>query len=75
MIAQEQFWMVWNPMGWPPKFRHESEDSALREAKRLARNNPGQQFYVLEAVSGVEKNDVTVNTYRANRPDDWDIPF
>jgi hypothetical protein len=45
------FWLVWNESGYPPRYRHDTEDGAVREAERLARTNPGQSFYVLEAVA------------------------
>ena len=44
------FWFVWNPDGRSPSFRHRSEDSAVAEAERLARINPGETFVVLESV-------------------------
>ena len=74
MMEQDQFWMVWNPLGYQPRMKHWNEDAAVREAKRLARENPGQQFYVLEAIAGVEKIDVAVHTYRAS-DSEWEIPF
>lgn len=46
-----QFWMVWNPAARPPVVRHPSEQAATQEAERLARLNPGEQFFVLEAIS------------------------
>jgi len=45
------FWLVWNPVGTNPKFRHASEIQATTEAKRLAKDCPGQNFYVLEGKS------------------------
>ena len=44
-----KFWIVWNPAGKNPKFRHTSEDSAKAEAARLATENPGVKFIVLES--------------------------
>lgn len=52
------FWMVWSPQGRPPTHRHESHGSAVTEAERLARTNPGQQFFVLEATDMRELNDM-----------------
>lgn len=46
---EEAFWMVWCPTGRPPMVRHMSESSAVIEAERLARMNPGSEFYVLQA--------------------------
>lgn len=45
-----QFWLVWNVGGGAPTHKHDTEQSAIYEAERLARANPGQQFAVLEAI-------------------------
>ena len=44
-----KFWLVWNPARSAPLMKHPSQESARVEAERLARINPGQQFWVLEA--------------------------
>lgn len=59
-MTRKTFWMVWNPAGNSPSFRHETEHGAVFEATRLARMSPGQSFFVLEAVKMVTKSDVTV---------------
>lgn len=46
------FWVVMNPQGNAPKFMHPSESAATIEAERLARENPGQVFYVMESICG-----------------------
>lgn len=66
------FWLVWNPTGFPPKYKHSSVESAEAEAARLARCNPGQEFFVLRPVSSTEKSDLTVRRFA---PADQDIPF
>lgn len=43
------FWMVWCPHGHSPTVRHATRTKAANEAKRLARENPDREFYVLEA--------------------------
>lgn len=48
---ENEFWMVWNPAGRSPTFRHTTKAFALAEAERLAKDHPGQNFYVLQAVS------------------------
>lgn len=53
---QRKFWMVLGE--GTPTYRHPSQESAEREAERLARMVPGQSFVVLEAVSSVCKSDV-----------------
>ncbi len=41
------FWLVWNPHGGVPTYKHPSFDSARKEAERLAAENPDQSFFVL----------------------------
>lgn len=41
------FWLVWNENGYPPMFKHPSQEAANTEAARLASENPGTQFHVL----------------------------
>lgn len=50
-----KFWMVWNPVGRAPVYRHESRASAEREAERLAKLNPTNEFYILEALGFLRK--------------------
>jgi len=66
----ETFFVVWNPMGGNPTMRHPLEISARREAERLARQNPGQDFFVLEALTVTAKNDV-----RTERLGEHELPF
>lgn len=54
----EPFWLVWNPQGRSPVYRHGSLKSAQAEAARLARNNPGEEFYVLATVGRCKAVDV-----------------
>jgi hypothetical protein len=54
----EKFWLVWSTQGGAPTLKHMSHESACREAERLARNNPGKRFEVMERVSSVIKQDV-----------------
>jgi hypothetical protein len=50
--VQDMFWLVWCPTGsQPPQYRHVDYLEAVREAERLAKSAPGQQFYVLAAES------------------------
>lgn len=55
----DTFWLVWNEAHGAPRVKHNTSDSAKREAERLARLNPGQRFHVLESVATCERNDVT----------------
>ena len=53
---QEKFWMVVG--GGPPTYRHKYEMAARMEAERLARQQRGATFYVVEAVAAVTASDV-----------------
>ncbi len=52
------FWLVWNPKGSNPTYRHGSEKSARDEAARLARLYPGTEFIVLKSVATAEHDAV-----------------
>lgn len=67
----KRFWMVWRVGGDAPTYQHESELSATDEAHRLARNNPGSVFTVLEAITAVKRQDVVCVDLRT----DTEIPF
>lgn len=45
------FWMVWREGSSQPKYKHDTKQSAEKEAERLSRQNPGERFYVLKAKS------------------------
>lgn len=49
-MHDESFFMVWNPNGRPPMYRHMTRNAAITEAERLARENTGAQFFVLQAI-------------------------
>ena len=55
---EPQYWVVWNENGRQPVVKHESFQAARSEAKRLARNNPGEKFVVLAAAIAYVKDDV-----------------
>jgi hypothetical protein len=67
------FWLVWSPTGRSPVYRHVSRRSAFAEASRLADQNEGQPFYVLEPKSLVQKTKVDVRHF--GRSEAGDIPF
>lgn len=76
------FWMVYGLHQKVPTARHKTEKSAVDEASRLARNNPGVQFFVLQATHNIVKRDVDIVTlspdpYRSGPWDSGDdgIPF
>mgnify|MGYP001602018192 CR=1 FL=1 len=43
-------WFVWTKQGKPPKFAHETEEAAVKEAERLAMRVPGAKFHVMRGV-------------------------
>ncbi len=59
-MTPSPFWMVYGLHQGAPTARHKTLDSAVTEAKRLARLNPEIGFFVLEATHHVVKRDVDV---------------
>jgi hypothetical protein len=49
MTQTRKFWMITGD-GNSPKVRHTNRQDAVREAERLAKSNPGIEFFVLESV-------------------------
>lgn len=45
--------IVFNPNGKAPTYRHASLASAEQEATRLSQNNPGEVFYAMQATTVV----------------------
>lgn len=62
-MGRDPFFVVWCEGGGAPTVRHLDYDKASREAKRLARANPGHRFTVLVAVRGFEVNDLRETAY------------
>ena len=60
-VGREPFWMVWEHSikHWKayerlsdlPTVKHDTEEEAITEAKRLAVKHPGKEFHVLKSVS------------------------
>ena len=50
-LQLEPYWLVHG--AGPTNHRHGTKAGAIREAERLARENPGQAFVVLEAVEAI----------------------
>jgi hypothetical protein len=58
---KDTFFIVSNPAGSrPPRYRHTEFARAKAEAARLARENPGQEFFVMEARLVARVNDPVV---------------
>ena len=47
---KEELYVIWNPKGNNPRKIHNSLKDAEKEAERLAKENPNQEFYVLKAL-------------------------
>lgn len=71
ITSYRPFWFVWNPAGHAPTYKHFNEGEAIREAERLAKQNPGQDFIVLQSVTLYRKDDVLRINLRARD----DAPF
>jgi hypothetical protein len=73
-----KFWMVLGigPSSGMPKYKHELELSAINEAERLAGQNPGTDFYVLQATHVSRKVNIeTVELIESDCPSGENIPF
>lgn len=70
-LTYQTFWVVWNPDGRSPMFKHDGLLAAQAEAERLARENPAQTFVVLESVCARRVDDML----RIDMRPDCDIPF
>lgn len=71
------FWMVWNPEGNAPRFKHDTIAAAVTEAERLARLNRGAEFYVLMAVEVRQVDDMKRITLHPEGSSDerFELPF
>lgn len=69
-----KFWIVWRKNGAMPVYTHNSATSALAEAKRLARENTGETFVVLESKLAVTKRDLDIVSFDEEITD-ADTPF
>lgn len=73
---KDNFWMVWDPQGRAPTYKHGSFMEARAEAARLAGRNPGHDFHVLENCGHATKNDIVWVGKRGNANSlDDDLPF
>lgn len=73
-MKHEIFYLVWNPQAGTPTYRHETEDSAISEAKRLAAKNPGQEFFVMASIGRATKIDVAYDKFTPTTLED-ELPF
>jgi hypothetical protein len=56
--TKKPFFVVWCPKKSAPIFRHATLALAEHEAERLARLNPGMEFFVLGTVSSRQVTDM-----------------
>lgn len=75
MSCQHKFWMVWNPNGRQPRHMHMNRVAADQEAQRLARENPGEQFFVLKSMTGFTAIPQPVETIKIRPALPDEIPF
>ena len=57
MGEEKVFWMIYVEGGRAPERKHETRESAVVEAKRLARVT-GKKVYILESMEYMELSDV-----------------
>lgn len=62
-MAVERFWMVFGIGCGRPTHRHETKESAHKEAGRLALANPGTDYIVLKATKGYRANSPKLNQF------------
>lgn len=62
VVADRAFYIVWNPGASNPQVRHGSSALAKREADRLAKLNPGKEFFVMKVNSRSMTSEPTVET-------------
>lgn len=67
--AEGFFWIVVSEANGMARYpsKHTTEDSAVKEAERLARLHGGR-FYILEARGYAARNDVTTKQFEAPLP-------
>lgn len=63
-----KFWIVWNPQGGNPQYRHDTKYAAILEADRLAVNHPNYTFIVMEAVCSKKKIQPVETVYFEDDP-------
>ena len=70
-MGEKGFYLVWSERTGRTTFKHQSKGSAIREAERLSRKNPGDEFHVLAPVSKCRVSDIAWTEFEF----DDDIPF
>lgn len=57
-MKHEMFYMVWRESGGLPTFKHRAQESAMKEAERLAVEHPGERFHVLSLVATASTHNI-----------------
>lgn len=75
-MAEKKFWMVYLEGQNPPKYKHGTYESALKEAKRLAQTHD-KEAYILETKQTVKCELFKIEDCREPEPgeEDSDLPF
>lgn len=64
--AETPFFLVWNPEGRSPTYRHATIGEATKEAERLAAKHPGT-FFVLAVVGSARMTTLESATFPFDR--------
>jgi hypothetical protein len=71
-MSAPPFYLVWCENGGEPRQKHDTLQSAEREAERLAKVHPGMPFCVMLPVARFTERRVTVERFDVL---DTDVPF
>lgn len=75
IMAQKKFWMVYLEGQNPPKYKHGTYESALKEAKRLTQKHD-LEAYILETIQTVKLDLFKIeDTIKPAPGEDSDLPF
>lgn len=70
-MKQKVFYMIYVEGGNSPTYKHDSYESASKEAYRLA-GTTGKEVFILSAVASCKKEIINIG---ARKPEDDDLPF
>ncbi len=70
-MKQTVFYMIYVEGGNSPTYKHDSYESASKEAYRLARTT-GKEVFILSAIASCKKEIINIG---ARKPEDDDLPF
>jgi hypothetical protein len=70
-MKQTVFYMIYVEGGNSPTYKHDSYESASKEAYRLA-GTTGKEVFILSAIASCKKEIINIG---ARKPEDDDLPF